>query len=69
MSKRLTVNDILPLVADLTPLERTCLIRLMVELRGADEASIYRAIPPAHDEFSTDEEPLAWDAEGWEEFG
>ncbi len=35
---------------------------------GAD-APIYRSAPPARDEFSTDEEPLAWDAEGWEDVG
>lgn len=64
----MTVNDILPLIADLTPLERTYLIRLMVEQRHADDSSIYRSISSAQDEFSSDEEPLAWDAEGWEEF-
>jgi hypothetical protein len=69
MSNPMTVNEILPLVADLTPSERVHLIRLVVEQRGVDEAGAYRAIPPGQDEFSADEEPLAWDAEGWEEFG
>ena len=29
-------------------------------------APLYRSVPPSRDEFSADEEPLAWDAEGWE---
>jgi len=33
-------------------------------LQGAD-APVYRSVPPSRDEFSADEEPLAWDAEGW----
>lgn len=40
-------------------------MRLITEQRG-DEAAIYKAVPPRKDEFSTDEEPLAWEAEGWE---
>ena len=28
--------------------------------------SVYRSLPPTRDEFSTDDEPLAWEAEGWE---
>jgi hypothetical protein len=36
--------------------------------QGAD-APVYRSVPPSSDEFSADEEPLAWDAEGWEDVG
>ena len=32
---------------------------------AADEA-VYQALPPARDEFSADEEPLAWEAGDWE---
>jgi len=37
----------------------------MTAPNGFDSA-VYRSVPPAHHEFSTDEEPLAWDADGWE---
>jgi hypothetical protein len=68
MAKVLTAEDILPLVASLTPRERVRLLRLIASPQGAD-ARVYRYIPPARDEFSADEEPLAWDAEGWEDVG
>jgi hypothetical protein len=32
-------------------------------------AAAYVAAPPSPDEFSSDEEPLAWEGQGWEEFG
>ena len=68
MPKALTADDILPLVASLTPRERVRLLRLISMPQAAD-APVYQAVPPSRDEFSADEEPLAWDAEGWEEIG
>ena len=68
MAKALSADDILPLVASLTPNERLRLLRLITSAQGAD-APTYRSVPPSRDEFSADEEPLAWDAEGWENFG
>ena len=65
MAKTLTADDILPLVASLTPRERVRLLRLIALPQGSD-APVYRSAPPSRDEFSADEEPLAWDAEGWE---
>jgi hypothetical protein len=62
----MTVDDILPLVANLTPQERARLLRLITARPGADAAAAYAATPPGEDEFSTDEEPLAWEADGWE---
>jgi len=44
------------------------LLRLMAMPQGKD-ASVYRSLPPSRDEFSADEEPLAWDADGWEDLG
>ncbi|HYH99664.1 hypothetical protein [Hyalangium sp.] len=35
---------------------------------GGSDAEIYRASPPGKEEFSSEEEPLAWEAEGWDEF-
>jgi hypothetical protein len=68
MAKPLTADDILPLVASLAPRERVRLLRLIAAPQGAD-APVYRSVPPSRDEFSADEEPLAWDADGWEDVG
>ena len=66
MARALTADDILPLVASLTPEERVRLLRLIALPQGADEPA-YRSVPPSRDEFSADDEPLAWEAEGWED--
>jgi hypothetical protein len=66
MPRLLTAEDIIPLVASLTPQERARLLRLMT-LQHGDDGAVYGSLPPAHNEFSTDEEPLAWEAEGWED--
>ena len=66
--KAITADDILPLVAALTPQERVRLLRLIALPQGAD-APVYRSVPPSRDEFSSEEEPLAWDSEGWEDMG
>ena len=67
MSKPLTADDILPLVACLAPQERIRLLRLIALRPSSANADAYQVLPPSRDEFSTDEEPLAWDAEGWEQ--
>jgi hypothetical protein len=69
MAKPLSADDILPLVACLTPQERLRLLRLISVPPGADDRDAYHALPPTREEFSNDEEPLAWDAEGWEDVG
>jgi hypothetical protein len=50
MGKPLTADDILPLVAALTPQERVRLLRLIALPQGAD-APVYRSVPPSRDEF------------------
>jgi hypothetical protein len=35
---------------------------------GGSDAATYRAPPPARDELSSEEEPLAWEAAGRDEF-
>jgi hypothetical protein len=69
MAKRMTADDILPLVANLTSQERARLLKLISSRSGSEAAAAYGAAPPGADESSTDEEPLAWEAEGWEKFG
>ena len=59
MPNQLTVDDIVPLIAALTPQERARLLRLIAKPQS-DDASLYRAIPPTNEEFSAEEEPLAW---------
>ena len=67
MAKPLTADDILPLIACLTPQERSRLLRLIIVRPGGDQRDAYRTLPPVRDEFSSDEEPLSWDADGWED--
>ena len=65
MPSQFTVDDIVPLVATLTPLERTRLLRLIAKPQS-DDAPLYSAMPPTNEEFSADEEALAWEGEDWE---
>ncbi len=57
----------MPLVASLPDSERIKLLRRIALPRGND-VSAYMVAPPTRDEFSGDDEPIAWDAEGWDEF-
>jgi hypothetical protein len=68
MGKALTADDVLPIVAALTPQERARLLKLMASPYGGDEF-VYSLIPPTGEEFLADDEPLAWDADGWEDGG
>ncbi|HEX7501356.1 MAG TPA: hypothetical protein VF524_13800 [Polyangia bacterium] len=65
MAQPLTADDLLPLVARLAPGERNRLVHL-IEATSESDASVYEAAPPGRNEFASDEEALAWDAEGWE---
>jgi prevent-host-death family protein len=38
----------------------------LARLVSVADAAVYQALPPTRDEFSADEEPLAWEAGGWE---
>lgn len=66
MPQPLTADDLLPLVARLDPQERLRLVHL-IEAASERDAAAYAKTPPRPDEFSADEDPLAWDAEGWEQ--
>jgi hypothetical protein len=67
MARVLTADDILPLVAALTPGERARLLRLIARRQESD-SSRYSAISPKRDEFESDDDQLSWDAEGREQF-
>lgn len=68
----ITARDLLPLVSKLSREEKVLLARLALaaasETPGAD-AKTYRAIALRDGEFSSDEDHLSWDADGWEQFG
>lgn len=67
MPQLLTADDIMPLVASLTDIERQKLLKWIASPNGRD-SSVYRAAPPTRDEFAGEEEALAWEAQGWDEF-
>lgn len=69
MAKPLTADDVLPIVAALTPNEKARLLRLISSRSAESAAAAYRDAPVSKDEFSSDIEPLSWDGGGWEEVG
>jgi len=66
-----TADDLIPLIAKLSPEERVRLSRLALVVDGAPlltaDALRYHAAPVRTDEFCEPEDPLGWDAEGWDE--
>ena len=66
MEKPLSAEELFPLVERLSPKERLRLLRLISLRPAGDDRDAYRALPPRPDEFSSDTDPLAWDADGWE---
>lgn len=69
MSSPLTARDLLPLLEKLPPEEQLRLAKWAYRAAtGAQESDAYRAMPPTPDEFSSEEDPLAWEGEGWDAF-
>jgi hypothetical protein len=70
MSTPLKAEDLWPLVQKLPHDEQVRLAKLalMAAARGpSDDAVAYQTTPPALGEFSSDDEALGWEAEGWED--
>jgi len=67
MPKPLTAEEILPLVACLSSQEKARLLRQITAPSSPDAG--YNARPASAEEFSGDEDQLAWDADGWENVG
>ena len=67
MPKHLSAEDIFPLVDCLSPDERLRHLRFISAPTAAEDRDLYRALPPRNKEFSSDEDLLSWDAEGWQE--
>ena len=66
MPKHLSAEDIFPLVDCLLSDDRLRLLRFISAGLAANDRDLYHALPPRNEEFSSDGDPLAWDAEGWE---
>ena len=69
MEKPLSAEELFPLVDRLSVHERLRLLRLISLRQAAEARDAYVALPPRHDEFLSDTEPVAWDADGWEGIG
>jgi len=71
MSEPLTAQDLWPLVEKLPHDEQVRLAKLALQAaaRAREAGSAYAVKPPTPDELGSDDEPLAWDAEGWDELG
>jgi hypothetical protein len=69
MEKPLSAEGLFPLVDRLSPPERLRLLRLISLRPPSDDLDAYHTLPPRRDEFSSDADPLAWDADGWEGIG
>lgn len=69
MSEPLNAEDLLPLVQKLPREEQVRLARLALRAAstGAADEKAYADEPPRPDEFEADEDPLAWEADGWED--
>lgn len=77
MSNSLKASDLLPLVRRLPPSERALLAKMLDASHASDgdaahandgDATRYDAHATEPDEFGSDDDALAWDADGWEEF-
>lgn len=70
MSDPRTALDLWPLVRELPHDEQLKLAKLALKAAASngDDGKAYQATPPGKQEFSSDEDPLAWEGDGWEEF-
>ena len=71
MSAALTAQDLWPLLLKLPHEEQVRLAKLALHAAsrgGIQDRHTYQSVPPAAAEFAVEEDPLAWEAEGWDEF-
>ena len=69
-AEKLSAVDLWPIAKKLPRDEQVQLAKLLLRGTAAQrtDAEAYAAAPPNEDEFSSDEDALAWEGEGWEEF-
>ncbi len=63
-----TAEELIPHLTALPPDELVRLVRLILQQPDIGDAIKYALMPPGENEFSSDQNPIAWDADGWEEF-
>lgn len=71
MNRDLTAKDLWPLIKKLPHDEQVRLAKLALLAaagNGTSDAEAYQAAAPSPDEFSSEDDLLAWEADGWEEF-
>ncbi len=69
-AEKLSAVDLWPIAKKLPRGEQLELARLLLRTAEAtsSDAAAYAGAPPAGAEFSSDDDALAWEGEGWEEF-
>jgi hypothetical protein len=70
MPSTLTAHDLWPLVTKLSRGEQVRLAKLALRAASQDpetDAHAYRSKPPTADELSSDDDPLAWEPDGWDQ--
>jgi hypothetical protein len=68
--KAAPASDFWPLILKLSHDERVRLAKLALRAAAHDDsvAAAYAAAPPVPEEFSSDDQPPAWEGQGWDEF-
>ena len=66
MTGPLRVEDLLPLIAVLPREQRIRLVRLVLAAAPPGERDAYAALSVHDGEFGSEEDGLAWEAEGWD---
>jgi hypothetical protein len=67
MTNELPADDLIPIIAKLSMTERRRLMRLVAFGSQTKDAELYSSQPLRENEFTSDEDPLSWDADGWED--
>lgn len=70
MNVPLSAEDLWPLVQKLPHHEQVRLAKLALRAasrESSSDAEAYRIFPPRPEEFHSDDDALAWEAEGWED--
>jgi hypothetical protein len=71
MNSALSARDLWPLLFKLPHDEQVRLAKLALRAasqNGLQDARASGATPPRKEEFTVEEDPLAWEADGWDEF-
>ncbi len=67
-AEKLSANDLWPIAKKLQRDEQLQLARRLLReaAAGRTDADAYAALPPGQDEFSSDDDALAWEGVGWD---